>query len=230
MDELKSPNPLLLLLNEVDILLAQMRLMELYAHQAQAKVNYERERTRQKYEAELAKVRHAVVESEPMQTDSEGSEALATKLLANMRTIEDELNKSRSKYEDQIETLQYEVAVRERALTERHEAVSAVELALHQQIQVLRQDLARLRTENASLLEKTISTAQLGHQATGDRQTHVMQNNNAALRTALSAAQARQQNTEAKLDQVRAQLAEAQLIAETRAAEIDDLKAQLAPL
>jgi len=231
MDELKPPNPLLLLLNEVDILLAQMRLMELYAHQAQAKVNYERERARQKYEAELANVRHAVGESEPVQTDSDGSpEAVAAKLLANMRTIEDDLNKSRSQYQSQIETLQYELAVRERALTERQEAVSAVELVLHRQIQVLRQDLARLRAENASLIEKTTATEEPGPQTTGHRQTHVMQNDNAALRTALSVAQALQQNTAAKLDQVRAQLAEAQLIAESRAAEIDDLKAELAAL
>jgi chromosome segregation ATPase len=46
----------------------------------------------------------------------------------------------------------------------------------------------------------------------------------------LSLAQARQQNTEAKLDQLRVQLAEAQLIAESRAAENDDFKEQIAAL
>src|ERR1051325_4361939 len=229
MDEFKSPNPLLLLLNEVDILLAQMRLMELCVHQAQAKVNYEKERARQKHEAELVNLRQTVGESQPVRTDSGGStDAIAAKLLAHMRTIEDELNKSRSQYQSQIETLQYELAIRERAPTERREAVSA--LALHRQIQVLRQDLAQLRAENASLKEKTTEAAELGRHAAGDHQTQVMQNDTAALRTALSLAQARQQNTEAKLDQLRVQLAEAQLIAESRAAENDDFKEQLAAL
>ena len=231
MDEFKSPNPLLLLLNEVDILVAQMRLMELCVHQAQAKVNYEKERARQKHEAELVNLRHTVGESQPVRTDSGGStDAIAAKLLAHMRTIEDELNKSRSQYQSQIETLQYELAIRERASTERREAVSALELALHRQIQVLRQDLARLRAENASLKEKTTEAAELGRQAAGDHQSQVMQNDNAALRTALSLAQARQQNTEAKLDQLRVQLAEAQLIGESRAAENDDFKEQIAAL
>ena len=230
MDEFKSPNPLLLLLNEVDILLAQIRLMELCVHQAQAKVNYERARTRQKHEAELANVRHAVIESQPVQTDSDVSaEAIAAKLLANMRTIEDELNRSRNQYQSQIETFQYELAIRERASAQRQEAVSAVELALHRQIQVLRQDLARLRAENVSLKEKTTEAEELGRQAGGDRQSQVMQNDNPAS-TALSVAQALQQNTEAKLDQLRGQLAAAQLIAESRAAEIDNFKEQLAAL
>jgi len=230
MDEFKSPNPLLLLLNEVDILLAQIRLMELCVHQAQAKVNYERARTRQKHEAELANVRHAVIESQPVQTDSDVSaEAIAAKLLANMRTIEDELNQSRNQYQSQIETFQYELAIRERASAQRQEAVSAVELALHRQIQVLRQDLARLRAENVSLKEKTTEAEELGRQAGGDRQSQVMQNDNPAS-TALSVAQALQQNTEAKLDQLRGQLAAAQLIAESRAAEIDNFKEQLAAL
>jgi DNA repair exonuclease SbcCD ATPase subunit len=231
MDELKSPNPLLLLLNEVDILLAQMRLLELCVHQAQAKVNYERERARQKYEVELANVHHAIGAHQPVQTDSDASaEATAAKLLANMRTIEDELNQSRSQYQSQIETLQYELAVRERVLTQRREAVSAVELALHRQLQVLREDLARLRAENASLKETTTEAEEPGRQAARDHQSPVMQNDNAALRAALSIAQGLQQNTEAKLDQLRVQLAQAQLIAESRAAEIGNFKEQLAAL
>ena len=231
MDEFKSPNPLLLLLNEVDILLAQMRLMELCVHQAQAKVNYEKERARQKHEAELVNLRQTVGESQPVRTDSGGStDAIAAKLLAHMRTIEDELNKSRSQYQSQIETLQYELAIRERALTERHEAVSAVELALHGKIQSLQQELAQLRSENAYLKEKTTGAEELRRQAGDDHQSPVVQNDYAALRRALSTAQALQQNTQAKLDQLRLQLAEAQLIAERRAAEIDGFKEQLAAL
>lgn len=197
MDEFKSPDPLVLLLNEIDILLAQMRLMELCVQQAQAKANYERERAQQKHEAELAAIRYTLAESQRVPTDG-SAETVEAKLLENLRTIEDELNQSRVSYQSQIESLQHEVAVRERALTERQEAVSAVELALHGKIQVLQQDLARLRSENASLREKT--------------------------------AQALQRSTDAKLDQLRLQLAEAQLIVESRAAEIGALKKQLVAL
>jgi hypothetical protein len=230
MDEFKSPDPLVLLLNEIDILLAQMRLMELCVQQAQAKVNYERERAHQKHEAELAAIRYTLAESQRVPTDG-SAEAVEAKLLENLRTIEDELNQSRVSYQSQIESLQHEVAVRERALTERQEAVSAVELALHGKIQVLQQDLARLRSENASLREKTAQAEELRRQPGGDHQREPdLQKDNGNLQTALSAAQALQRNTDTKLDQLRLQLAEAQLIVESRTAEIGDLKKHLVAL
>ena len=228
-DASKPANPLVLLLNEIDILLAQLRLMELCAHQAQAKVNYERARAQQKYEAELASIRDALAESQGVETDS-AAEAIEAKFLENRRTIENELNRSRSHYQSQIENLQYEVAIRERALTERQEAVSAVEFALHGKIQSLQEELARLRSENVDLREKITAVEEFRRKAGEDHQSQVGQTDNAALRTDLSAAQARQQNTEAKLDQLGLQLAEAQLIAKSRAAEIDGLKEQLAAL
>ena len=228
-DASKPANPLVLLLNEIDILLAQLRLLELCAHQAQAKVNYERERAQQKYETELASIRDALAESQRVETDS-AAEAIEAKFLENMRTIEDELNQSRSRYQSQIENLQYELAIRERALTERQEAVSAVELALHGKIQSLQGELARLRSENVCLREKTTEAEELHRQAGGDHQRETVKRDNGTLGPALSAAQARQQNAEAKLDQLGLPLAEAQLIAKSRAAEIDDLKEQLAAL
>ena len=228
-DASKPANPLVLLLNEIDILLAQLRLLELCAHQAQAKVNYERERAQQKYETELVSIRDVLAESQRVETDS-AAEAIEAKFLENMRTIEDELNQSRSQYQSQIENLQYELAIRERALTERQEAVSAVELALHGKIQSLQEELARLRSENVCLREKTTEAEELRRKAGEDHQSQVGQSDNAALGTDLSAAQARQQNSEAKLDQLGLQLAEAQLIAKSRAAEIVDLKEQLAAL
>ena len=95
MDEFKSPDPLVLLLNEIDILLAQMRLMELCVQQAQAKVNYERERAQQKHEAELAAIRDTLAESQRVPTDG-SAEAVEAKLLENLRTIENELNQALS--------------------------------------------------------------------------------------------------------------------------------------
>ena len=228
-DASKPANPLVLLLNEIDILLAQLRLLELCAHQAQAKVNYERERAQQKYETELASIRDALAGSQRVETDS-AAEEIEAKFLENMRTIEDELNQSRSQYQSQIENLQYELAIRERALTERQEAVSAVELALHGKIQSLQGELARLRLENVCLREKTTEAEELHRQAGGDHQRETVKRDNGTLGPALSAAQGLQQNAEAKLDQLGLQLAEAQLIAKSRAAEIDDLKEQLAAL
>jgi len=228
-DASKPANPLVLLLNEIDILLAQLRVLELCALQAQAKVNYERERAQQKYETELASIRDALTGSQRVETDG-AAEAIEAKFLENMRTIEDELNQSRSRYQSQIENLQYELAIRERALTERQEAVSAVELALHGKIQSLQGELARLRSENVCLREKTTEAEELHRQAGGDHQRETVKRDNGTLGPALSAAQGLQQNTEAKLDQLGLQLAEAQLIAKSRAAEIDDLKEQLAAL
>ena len=228
-DASKPANPLVLLLNEIDILLAQLRLLELCAHQAQAKVNYERERAQQKYETELVSIRDVLAESQRVETDS-AAEAIEAKFLENMRTIEDELNQSRSQYQSQIENLRYELAIRERALTERQEAVSGVELALHGKIQSLQEELARLRSENVCLREKTTEAEELHRQAGGDHQRETVKRDNGTLGPALSAAQGLQQNAEAKLDQLGLQLAEAQLIAKSRAAEIVDLKEQLAAL
>ena len=232
METSKSPNPLVLLLNEIDILLAQMRLMELCLNQAQARANYERELAHQKYEAELATIRHALASSERLPSPEHATNATEEKLLERVRTIEDELNNTRSCYQSEIETLQYEVSVRERALTERQEAVSAVERALHGKIQGLREELARLRSENASLREKGVESEELrdeiGDSQTGaaDRQQleAALREENEELRTALSAADMLQRNTETKLHQLELQLAEAQLIVESRATEISDLK------
>src|SRR5215471_3470131 len=164
--------------------------------------------------------------------------ATEEKLLERVRTIEYELNHTRSSYQSEIETLQYEVSVRERALTERQEAVSAVELALHGKIHGLREELARLRSENASLREKGVESEELRGQI-GERQTAVadrqqleaaLREENEGLLTALSAAHMLQRNTETKLHQLELQLAEAQLIVESRATEINDLKEQVIEL
>ncbi len=57
-----------------------------------------------------------------------------------------ESERTRDVLESQIASLRHEVAVRERALTERQEAVTAVEFALHGRIQALQQELARGRS------------------------------------------------------------------------------------
>src|SRR5215472_6508938 len=109
METFNSPNPLVLLLNEIDILLAQMRLMELCLNQAQARANYERELAHQKYEAEIATIRRALASSERLPSPAHATNATEEKLLERVRTTEYELNHTRSSYQSEIETLQHEV-------------------------------------------------------------------------------------------------------------------------
>ncbi len=84
------------------------------------------------------------------------------------RVSAEQIEDTRRSYEDRVVALQHEVTARERALTERQEAVSAVELALHGKIQSLQQELAlshslneerenalrSSRTENEALRER----------------------------------------------------------------------------
>lgn len=70
---------------------------------------------------------------------------------------DEELTRLRRSHEEELAELRHEVARRERALTERQEAVSGVELALHGKIQALQGELARSRgasTEQESLTQK----------------------------------------------------------------------------
>lgn len=59
----------------------------------------------------------------------------------------EQLEGLRRAQEAEIATLRHQVTTQERALTERQEAVTAVELALHGRIQAINQDLARARRE-----------------------------------------------------------------------------------
>jgi len=76
---------------------------------------------------------------------------------ALMQARNEELASLRRSHENELAELGHEVARRERALTERQEAVSAVELALHGKIQALQGELARGRgtiAEHEALAEK----------------------------------------------------------------------------
>lgn len=88
----------------------------------------------------------------------------------------DEIEGVRRSYESQLEALQHEVAMRERALTERQEAVSAVELALHGKIQSLQQELARSR----NLIEERESAVQSSRAQTEALRERIGQQESAA--------------------------------------------------
>jgi hypothetical protein len=60
----QKSDPAILLLNEIDILLAQTRLMELYLKQAQATAANENARLQEQHESELATLRAALAAKE----------------------------------------------------------------------------------------------------------------------------------------------------------------------
>ncbi|HKY07480.1 MAG TPA: hypothetical protein VJQ55_04530 [Candidatus Binatia bacterium] len=68
--------------------------------------------------------------------------------IARLQERMEQLDRLRCSNETEITELRRQVADQERALTGRHEAVTAVELALHERIQSLQRDLAR-RTQEA---------------------------------------------------------------------------------
>lgn len=132
-----KPEPAVLLLNEIEKLLAQTRLMERHIEQA-----------------------HATAEEK------------MTRLQERIQQL-DGLRRSN---EEEIAALRHQVAIQERALTGRHEAVTAVELALHGKIQSLQQDLAQrdsaieiLNSEAAARAKITLSKEQEFAMKTNDQ-------------------------------------------------------------
>lgn len=123
-----KPDPAVLLLNEIEKLLAQTRLMERHIEQA-----------------------HATAEEK------------MTRLQEQIQ----QLDGLRRANEEEIAALRHQVVIQEQALTGRHEAVTAVELALHGKIQSLQQDLAQrdsaieiLNSEAAARTKITLSKEQ----------------------------------------------------------------------
>jgi chromosome segregation ATPase len=113
-------NPAVLLLNEIEKLLAQTRLMEIHLEQARAT-----------------------------------AEEKMTRLQEEIQ----QLDGVRRSHEEEIAALRHQVITQERALTGRHEAVTAVELALHGKIQSLQQDLAQRDSAIEILNSKAASRA-----------------------------------------------------------------------
>ena len=91
-------------------------------------------------ESRDAEVRSVQAQSAALEQRAAALESAADRLA---QASAEEMASLRRAHENELASLQHEVARRERALTERQEAVSAVELALHGKIQSLQQDLAR---------------------------------------------------------------------------------------
>ena len=138
-------HPAVLLLNEIEKLLEQTRLMEIHIEQARAT-----------------------------------AEEKMTRLQEQIQ----QLDGVRRSHEEEIAALRHQVITQERALTGRHEAVTAVELALHSKIQSLQQDLAQrdsaieiLNSGAASRAVTTLSKEQEFAMKTNDQDESLSQGN-----------------------------------------------------
>jgi chromosome segregation ATPase len=170
---------------------------------------------------------------------------------AEQRAASDQaaLENARASLENQLGQLHHEVAVKERDLTQRYEAVSGVELALHGRIQGLQQELAQghqelahrehelanTRAENAALSERQIALDQARQEAEENWQrSGVIQSElQARLQTKTDELNAARNNVNeltdqsaAKINELQLHLAEKQLLVESRSAEIVYLKEQ----
>src|SRR5690348_770728 len=107
MNPSKSPDPLILLLNEIDILLAQMRLFELCLKQAQAKAAYETSQAQEQSRAELARLRAVLTENEQMHAARLAEASLAQEtFLERVKAFEGELAEKQNRldrYEAELE-------------------------------------------------------------------------------------------------------------------------------
>ena len=125
----QKSDPAILLLNEIDILLAQTRLMELYLKQAQATAANENARIHEQYEAELSSLRANLADKE-RQLQQRPAIAVDRDLSAT------------------VEQLQ-------RELSEKHQIVSRQETTLQRsnsEIVALQQRIAQLETDNGAAL------------------------------------------------------------------------------
>ena len=108
-----TSDPSVLLLNEIDILLAQTRLMELYLKQAQATAANDAARLNQQHVAELARLRAELTEKEKLARDHAELAEREQKLSAQVGNLEAQLKDKQHALEERANEL--EVACRESA-------------------------------------------------------------------------------------------------------------------
>ena len=175
-----------------------------------------------------------------------------------VRVKADHIEGARRSYEDQIAALQHEVAARDRALMERQEAVSAVELALHGRIQSLQQELFH----NHSIIEERENALRISRAETDALRTQVGQQESAVVANLLACQRAEEtcselqaeisrlhaslaqkeyalneqhgaltsleQQMRAEIDQLHRQLDQQQALADTSNAELGRLRSEMA--
>src|SRR5258705_6623132 len=151
MDLPKSPksDPLTLLLNEIEILLAQSRLVELYFKQSQSTAAYEAARVREQHQAELAGLRAALAEKEQvLAARQSAASAQEQSLREQVRILESALGELRQR----LERREAELQDVESAGANLRQQVSQSESAKEQAQDLARQSAAARRELEAQVI------------------------------------------------------------------------------
>jgi chromosome segregation ATPase len=156
-----------------------------------------------------------------MELEVKRAQAAADDKMARLQEQVAQLESNRLSNEEKIAALSHQREVQERALTERQEAVTAVELALHGKIRTLREELA-LRERRIEELVRTHADARLEHEELASR----LRAQEEELRGAKSRPPASEELLDVKIEELQLQLAERQLLVESHAREISDLRAE----
>jgi chromosome segregation ATPase len=222
----------ILLLNEIDILLAQTRLMELYLKQAQATGANEAACIEQQHQAELGLLRAALFEKDRAALQQAANAAQQENFAERIRQLEVLLDTKQSQLlsregdleaaRDEIIALQRQVADLETA----QQQAQAVTLEATTQRASLQSELAALGQQfdldQRNFHQKLLDADQLERELRAQL---------AQLQMPLAEKRAWQQNASeltdplgAKINELQLQLAEKQLLVDSRSAEIGDLK------
>jgi myosin heavy chain 6/7 len=144
-----SSDPLTLLLNEIEILLTQSRLVELYFKQSQATATYERARAREQHQAELTGLRAALAEKEQVLAARQtAASAQEQSLRQQVRILESGLGEVRQRLERREAELQ-EV---ESAAANLRQQISQIESVKEQAQDLARQSAAARRELEAEVI------------------------------------------------------------------------------
>ncbi len=146
-------DPAILLLNEIDILLAQTRLMELYLKQAQADGANQAARVNQQHQAELSSLRAALVEKEQAALQQAMSAARQENFAERIDQLEDLLDTKQSlldSREGDLEAARAELGALQRQVVEletAHRQSQAAALAATTSSKSLQRELSELRRQ-----------------------------------------------------------------------------------
>lgn len=132
-----------------------------------------------------------------------------------------EIDSIRRSLAEEVAILQHEVEVKEKELTHRYEAVTAVELALHGRIQALQQELARAQEDSAAT-EVELKTYR---EQSAFLQTRIVELERAQADT--SALEAIRQELESDLNRLRADLAQKEYLLAGRERAIGEIESNL---
>lgn len=219
-----------MLLNEIDVLLAQTRSLEIEVNRAQAAADENMAQLREQFAAELRAKEQALqaYKDEQERRASAAQGALETRMAElesanrSMSVRAEQLEAVRRACEAEMAALRHQTDVQERALSARRQAITATELALHDKIQSLNQELARQRRE---IDERDIALRDMKQELEAR-----LRSQEAELAAAQAAIRQGEAMFKSTVDELQIELREKQLLAESRAAEIAGLKATLSQL